>query len=205
MQFELDLLKQERAILLARIAELELRSSTTRLSLEAINDIITAKGTTNALPILAKKYNVSHAQIREIWEFAIARKNTNKEIDIEYQLKFLAKKQQNIKQLESSFHENKKQTADQAFNNNRYNFLYGIVSTSTDWHFIIFVSDGLYCTSKTDYQIDLLKSVVKEGQKSLRDSIKQIIRIIVGLLKDRIMACDEPKSKRRHVHEKIKQ
>jgi hypothetical protein len=52
-----------------------LRSDVTRLSPEAISDIITAKGIANALPILAKKYNVSYARIREIWEFAIAINN----------------------------------------------------------------------------------------------------------------------------------
>ncbi|CAG8552167.1 7424_t:CDS:2 [Dentiscutata erythropus] len=49
----------------------KLRSGATRLSPEAISDIITAKGTANALPILPKKYNVSCARIREIWEFTI--------------------------------------------------------------------------------------------------------------------------------------
>jgi hypothetical protein len=43
-----------------------LRSGAKRLSPEAINDIITAKGTANALSILAIKYNVSYARIYEI-------------------------------------------------------------------------------------------------------------------------------------------
>ncbi|CAJ0823205.1 10255_t:CDS:1, partial [Entrophospora sp. SA101] len=52
-----------------------LRFGATRLSPEAISDIITAKGSANALPNLAKKYNVSYTRIREIWEFAIAINN----------------------------------------------------------------------------------------------------------------------------------
>ena len=55
-----------------------LRSDVTRLSPEAISDIITAfflTGSANALRDLAKKYNVSYARIREIWEFAIAVNN----------------------------------------------------------------------------------------------------------------------------------
>ena len=52
-----------------------LRSGATRLSPEAISDIITAKGSANALPNLAKKYNVLSARICEIWEFAIAINN----------------------------------------------------------------------------------------------------------------------------------
>ena len=50
-----------------------LRSGATHLSPEAISDIIT--GSANALPNLAKKYNVSYTRIREIWEFAIAINN----------------------------------------------------------------------------------------------------------------------------------
>ncbi|CAJ0895414.1 17039_t:CDS:2, partial [Entrophospora sp. SA101] len=50
-------------------------SSATHLSPEAISVIITVEGSANALPNLAKKYNVSYAQIREIWEFAIAINN----------------------------------------------------------------------------------------------------------------------------------
>ncbi|CAJ0838160.1 5856_t:CDS:2, partial [Entrophospora sp. SA101] len=54
---------------------IELISGATHLSPEAISVIITVEGSANALPNLAKKYNVSYAQIREIWEFAIAINN----------------------------------------------------------------------------------------------------------------------------------
>lgn len=60
--------------------------------------------------------------------------------------------------------------------------------TGVDWHFM-FTSGGIYCTSKSEYQIDLTK--------------KAIISIVVGLLKDRVMVCDEPGSKKRRVQEKI--
>ncbi len=52
-----------------------LRSGATHLSPEAISVIITVKGSANALPNLAKKYNVSYTRISEIWEFAIAINN----------------------------------------------------------------------------------------------------------------------------------
>ncbi|CAG8758614.1 24026_t:CDS:2 [Dentiscutata erythropus] len=172
--------------------------------------------------------SILHASI------AIARRRTNKEIDIEYQREVSGEEStgrvdfaisgiedllcitegkprnikigylQNIKQLESSFHTNKKRTADQAFNNDGYDYLYGIVSTGVDWHFIMFTSDGLYCTSKSEYQIDLTKKVIRENQEILRNNIKEIIGIIVGLLKDRVTVCDKPESKRRRVQEKIK-
>jgi hypothetical protein len=53
-----------------------LRSGATHLSPEAISDIIT--GSANALPNLAKKYDVPYARIRKIWELAIAINNTNR-------------------------------------------------------------------------------------------------------------------------------
>ncbi|CAG8713107.1 9989_t:CDS:2 [Cetraspora pellucida] len=112
---------------------------------------------------------------------------------------------QNIKQLESSFYMNKrKRTADEAFNGGDYDYLYGIVSTAMNWHFIMFISDGIFYTSNSEYQINFTKKALKGNHKNLRDDIKQIISIIVELLKDRISACDEPKSKKQCIQEKIK-
>ncbi|RHZ87612.1 hypothetical protein Glove_33g68 [Diversispora epigaea] len=67
---------------------------------------------------------------------------------------------QNIMQLESAYHINKKKrTADQAFRSDDYDYLYGIVSTATEWHFIVFATDGLYCISKSEYRINLSKEI----------------------------------------------
>ncbi|RHZ76804.1 hypothetical protein Glove_192g30 [Diversispora epigaea] len=110
---------------------------------------------------------------------------------------------QNIKQLESLFHMNKwKRTADEIFKDD-YNYLYGIVSTGIDWHFIIFASEGIFCTSNSEYQINLTKITLKKNCDILKKDIKQIISIIVGLLKDKISTCDEPGSKKLRVQEKI--
>ncbi|RHZ80831.1 hypothetical protein Glove_131g32 [Diversispora epigaea] len=126
--------------------------------------------------------SILHASI------AIARRETNKEIDTEYR--------RDISGEETSGR------VDYAISGME-DLLCIIVSTGVDWHFIMFTSDGLYCTSKTEYQIDLTKKVLRGSRENLRDSIKQIIGIIVGLLKDRAMACDEPENKRRRVQEKI--
>ncbi|CAG8566200.1 5665_t:CDS:2, partial [Paraglomus brasilianum] len=76
-------------------------------------------------------------------------------------------------------------------------YIYGIISTGVDWHFIMFTSEGIFCTSNSEYQIYLTKKALKGNQENLREDIKQVISIVVGLLKDRITACDEPESKRR--------
>ncbi|RHZ62872.1 hypothetical protein Glove_334g15 [Diversispora epigaea] len=106
---------------------------------------------------------------------------------------------QNIMQLESVYHTNKKKrTADQAFRNDDYDYLYGIVSTgmATEWHFIMFATDGLYCTSKSEYQINLSKMALKVDLGSIR---KGVLGVIVGLLKDRVTADNFPASKKARI------
>ncbi len=75
---------------------------------------------------------------------------------------------------------------DQAFRNNYFDYIYSIVTTGTEWHFIIYTSDGIYYISDSKYQINLIKSVIKENPKLLQNNMKRVIDIIVGLLKDRI-------------------
>src|SRR6266542_244585 len=90
-------------------------------------------------------------------------------------------------QLESAFQTNKKkQTADQAFENDYFVYIYDIVTTGTEWHFIIYTLDGIYSTSGSEHQINLTKSTIKENSELLRSNIKRIIGIIIGLLKDHV-------------------
>ncbi|GES82213.1 hypothetical protein GLOIN_2v1561751 [Rhizophagus clarus] len=52
---------------------------------------------------------------------------------------------QNLAQLESAFQTNKKkQTLDQVFGNGYFDYIYGIVTTGTEWHFIIYTLDGSF-------------------------------------------------------------
>uniref|UniRef100_U9SLN1 SAM domain-containing protein n=1 Tax=Rhizophagus irregularis (strain DAOM 181602 / DAOM 197198 / MUCL 43194) TaxID=747089 RepID=U9SLN1_RHIID len=80
-----------------------------------------------------------------------------------------------LAQLESAFQTNKKKrTADQAFGNDYFDYIYGIVTTSTEWHFIIYTPDGIYCTSGSEYQINLTKSSIKDSPELLRSNVKRI-------------------------------
>ncbi len=100
-------------------------------------------------------------------------------------------------QLENAFQINKKKrTADQAFENDYFDYIYSIVITDTEWHFIIYTPDGIYSTSGSEHQINLTKSVIKENSELLRSNVKRIISIIVGLLKDRVNVDSSPASKR---------
>ncbi len=112
---------------------------------------------------------------------------------------------QNLVQLESAFQTNKKKrTLDQAFGNDYFNYIYGIVTTGTEWHFIIYTPDGIFSISGSEHQINLTKFVVKDNSELLQSNVKRIIGIIVGLLKDRVSVDSFPASKRARIKKFIK-
>ena len=71
------------------------------------------------------------------------------------------------------------------------------MTTGTEWHFIIYTSDGIYCTSGSEYQINLMKSAVKEQRE-------RVIGIVVGLLKDWVSVDSSLSSKRARIKKIIK-
>src|ERR1043165_8153365 len=95
----------------------------------------------------------------------------------------------------------KKCTADEAFE--KYEYVYGIVITGMDWYFILHSIEGIYYMSKTEYRISLTEDALKDST-DLRKNVKRILEVIVGLLKDRVSASDEPANKKRRVEEIIK-
>src|SRR3954463_3242849 len=78
-----------------------------------------------------------------------------------------------------------------------YNFL------ATDWYFILHSTETIYCTSKTEYRISLTEDALKDST-DLCKNVRRILEVIVGLLKDRITASEEPANKKRRVEEIIK-
>src|SRR5581483_3375489 len=96
----------------------------------------------------------------------------------------------------------KKRKVDDAFDPN-YNYIYGIVSTGTDWYFILHSTKGIYSTSRTEYQISLIKDTLKDDAE-LRKNVKRILKMIVRLLKDRAVGNKEPTTKKCCVEEIIK-
>ena len=81
--------------------------------------------------------------------------------------------------------------------NSFYNFL------AMDWYFILHSTEGIYCTSRTEYRISLTEDALDDPAE-LRKNVKRVLEVIVGLLKDRVSASDEPATKKRRVLEKIK-
>ena len=81
--------------------------------------------------------------------------------------------------------------------NSFHNFL------ATDWYFILHSTEGIYCTSKTEYRISLTEDAIKNPTE-LRKNVKRVLEVIVGLLKDRVSASEEPANRKRRVEEIIK-
>ncbi|PKY39281.1 hypothetical protein RhiirA4_393253 [Rhizophagus irregularis] len=78
----------------------------------------------------------------------------------------------------------RKRKADEAFDPPDYDYVYGIVSTGTDWYFILHSTEGIYSTSRTEYRISLTEDALEDPNES-RKNVKRILEVIVGLLKDR--------------------
>ncbi|GBC44437.2 hypothetical protein GLOIN_2v1725482 [Rhizophagus irregularis DAOM 181602=DAOM 197198] len=55
----------------------------------------------------------------------------------------------------------KKRKVDEAFDPD-YDYVYGIVSTGTDWYFILHSTEGIYSTSRTEYRISLTEGALKD-------------------------------------------
>ncbi|GES92718.1 hypothetical protein GLOIN_2v1587390 [Rhizophagus clarus] len=105
---------------------------------------------------------------------------------------------QNIKQLESSCQTNlrkRKRNDDDDFD-----YLYGIVTTAQDWHFLLYTLGKISQGSKLPFSIEFSENaLVKESveYQTLRNGIKKVLGVVVGLLKDRACAEDDSSSKKK--------
>ncbi|CAG8458706.1 6734_t:CDS:2 [Paraglomus brasilianum] len=110
---------------------------------------------------------------------------------------------QNIKQLESSVETNKrKRKRDEAFGDD-FDYIYGIVTTGRDWHFLLY-SPGEIARSKPACTIEFNQEALdkdSEEYQALHKSVKRVLETIVGLLKDRACVEKLPSSKRTRVEE----
>jgi hypothetical protein len=91
----------------------------------------------------------------------------------------------------------KKRKAGDAFDSD-YEYVYGIISTGTDWYFTLYSTESIYITCSTGYKIPLTKDAL-ENPTELRKNVKRILEVIVGLLMDRLSASKEPATKERRV------
>ncbi|CAG8585372.1 8884_t:CDS:2, partial [Ambispora leptoticha] len=110
---------------------------------------------------------------------------------------------QNIAQLESSFETNKKKRkASEAFDDDDFDYLYGIVTTGRDWHFLLYSPNQISQGSKLPYTIEFTEDALKEESEehlALRKSVKKVLGVIVALLEDRACVGKSPTTKRARV------
>ena len=67
----------------------------------------------------------------------------------------------------------------------------------------MYTPERVYCT-KADYHIDLTEDILDDDAK-LRQGVKKVMGVIVGLLKDRVEVEDAPDSKRARTKKYIKE
>ncbi|RIA95206.1 hypothetical protein C1645_817052 [Glomus cerebriforme] len=110
---------------------------------------------------------------------------------------------QNVMQLKIFHHMNtRKRKASEAFDDD-FDYLYGIITTATDWYFLMYTPERIYCL-KADYHITLTEDVLEDNAK-LRRGVKKVMEVIVSLLKDRVEVDDSPDSKRVRTKKFIKE
>ena len=107
----------------------------------------------------------------------------------------------NILQCESALQTNKKKRkASDAFKED-YDYLLGIVTTATEWYFLLYTSEGILCTSQMEYYIRLTRNIAKEeNEAELRKNVKRVMEVIVCLLKNRVEEVGkEPATKKQRI------
>ncbi|RIA84582.1 hypothetical protein C1645_832078 [Glomus cerebriforme] len=79
--------------------------------------------------------------------------------------------------------------------------------TAMEWHFLLYIPDGIFCTSRSPLNIHFIKTTLEEGledKKELCKNVKQVMEVIVGLLKERVDVEKEPKNKKARAQEYLK-
>ncbi|RIB26560.1 hypothetical protein C2G38_2064577 [Gigaspora rosea] len=97
---------------------------------------------------------------------------------------------QNIRQLESSYETNKKKrkASDTFGDNDDFDYLYGVVTTGRDWFFLLYSPDEILQGSKLPYTIEFTEDALNEESEeyqTLRKSVRRVLGVVVGMLKDR--------------------
>ena len=74
------------------------------------------------------------------------------------------------------------------------------MTLARDWHFLLYSPGEISQVSELPVMIEFNKKALDKNSnayQSLRNGVKEVLGIIVGLLKDRVCAEDEPPSKKK--------
>ncbi|GES88290.1 hypothetical protein GLOIN_2v1587390 [Rhizophagus clarus] len=109
---------------------------------------------------------------------------------------------QNIKQLESSYETNKRKR--KRDDGDDFDYLYGIVTTARDWHFLLYtpgkISQGSKLPLSIEFSEDALDKKSPEYQ-TLCNGVKKVLSVVVGIIKDRACVEEEPERKKARIEE----
>src|SRR6266516_5917359 len=86
---------------------------------------------------------------------------------------------QNIKQLESSYETNKKKRKRE---DDDFDYLYGIVTSARDWHFLLYSPGEISQASEIPYSIEFNKKALEKNSEeyhTLRKNVKKVLGVIV--------------------------
>ena len=110
---------------------------------------------------------------------------------------------QNIKQLECSFQTNMRKRKRE--DDDDFDYLYGIVTTARDWYFLLYTPGKISQGSKLPFSIEFSDDALdknSEEYQTLRNGVKKVLGVVVGLLKDRACAeGDSPSKKKARIEE----
>jgi hypothetical protein len=107
---------------------------------------------------------------------------------------------QNIKQLESSYETNR--SGKRKREDDDFDYLYGIVTSARDWHFLLYSPGEISQASELPLAIEFnKKALVKDSEeyKKLHDDVKNVLEMVVGMVIDRACAEEEPDRKRARI------
>ncbi|RIB28309.1 hypothetical protein C2G38_2158320 [Gigaspora rosea] len=98
---------------------------------------------------------------------------------------------QNLIQFQNAFQVNK-HIISNAFEEKDY--IYGIVTTADVWYFLKYSNKGVFCTSKNPHKFVLSDFALNDPNEELilRNHVKRVIEVIVGLLIDKLENTEPP-------------
>ncbi len=84
-----------------------------------------------------------------------------------------------------------------------FDYLYGIVTTARDWHFLLYSPNEISQASEVPFTIEFNKKALNkesEEYQTLYNGVKKVLGMVVGMLIDRARAEEEkPEVKRARV------
>jgi hypothetical protein len=76
------------------------------------------------------------------------------------------------------------------------------VTSARDWHFLLYSPGEISQASEVPVTIEFNKKALNKSSntyRSLRSAVKEVLEIIIGLLKDRACAEDSPSKKKARI------